>query len=166
MPANLEHSAMAMGLEKVSFIPIPKKGNAKEWSNCHTIMLILHASKVMLKILQARLQHEPRISRFSEIGFWWGRRIRDQIASIHCIMKKARSFRKISTPVSLTLLKPLILWITINCGKFLGLGMPDHLTCLWETYMHVKNEELEWNNWLASKWRMSTSSLCIVTMII
>ena len=56
MPANLETSAVATGLEKVVFIPIPKKGNAKECSNDHTIALISHASQVMLKILQARLQ--------------------------------------------------------------------------------------------------------------
>ena len=56
MPANLENSAVAIGLEKVNFIPIPKKGNAKECSDYHTIALISHASKVMLKILQARLQ--------------------------------------------------------------------------------------------------------------
>ena len=56
MPANLENSAVATGLEKVSFIPTPKKGNAKECSNYHTIALISHANKVMLKILQARLQ--------------------------------------------------------------------------------------------------------------
>ena len=56
MPANLENSAVATGLEKVSFIPIPKKGNAKECSNYCTIALISYASKVMLKILQARLQ--------------------------------------------------------------------------------------------------------------
>ena len=56
MPANLENSAMATRLEKVSFIPIPKKGNAKECSNYNTVALISHSSKVMLKILQARLQ--------------------------------------------------------------------------------------------------------------
>ena len=56
MPANVENSAVAKGLEKVSFIPIPKKGNAKQCSNYRTIALISHASKVMLKILQARLQ--------------------------------------------------------------------------------------------------------------
>ena len=56
MPANLENSAVATGLEKVSFIPIPKKGNATECSNYHTTALISHTSKVMLKILQARLQ--------------------------------------------------------------------------------------------------------------
>ena len=63
MPENLENSAMATGMEKVSSIPIPKKGSAKECSNYSTIALISHASKVMLKILQARLQqyvnHEP-----------------------------------------------------------------------------------------------------------
>ena len=63
MPANLENSAVAAGLGKSVFIPIPKKGNAKECSNHHTIELISHAIKVMLKILQARLQqymnHEP-----------------------------------------------------------------------------------------------------------
>ena len=56
MPANLENSEMAPGMEKVHFIPIPKKGNAKECSKYRTTALISHASKVMLKILQARLQ--------------------------------------------------------------------------------------------------------------
>ena len=56
MPANLENSAVATGLEKVSFIPIPKKGNDKECSHYHTIVLVSHAIKVMLKILQTRLQ--------------------------------------------------------------------------------------------------------------
>ena len=63
MPANMENSAVATGLEKVSFHSNPKEGNAKECSNYHTIALISHTSKVMLKILQARLQqyvnHEP-----------------------------------------------------------------------------------------------------------
>ena len=57
MPANLENSAVATELERSVFIPIPKKGNAKEWSNYHTIALISHASKVMLKILQARVSN-------------------------------------------------------------------------------------------------------------
>ena len=83
MPANLENSAVAIGLEKVSFIPIPKKGNAKECSNYHTIALISHTSKVMLKILQARLQqyvnHElPDV----QAGFRKDRGTRDQIVNI------------------------------------------------------------------------------------
>ena len=64
MPANLENSAVASGLEKVSFLPIPRKGNAKECSNYCTIALISHASKVMLKILQARLQQYMNFELF------------------------------------------------------------------------------------------------------
>ena len=78
MPANLENSAVATGLEKVSFIPVPKKGDAKEYSNYHTIALISHASKVMLKILQARLQqYVNRELPDVQAGFRKGRGIRD-----------------------------------------------------------------------------------------
>ena len=95
MPANLENSAVAIGLEKSVFIPIPRKGNAKECSNYHTIALISHASNVMLKILQARLQqyvnHElPDV----QAGFRKGRGTRDQIANICWIIEKAREFQK------------------------------------------------------------------------
>ena len=91
MPANLENSAVATELEKVSFLSIPKKSNAKECSNYRTIALISHASKVMLKILQARFQQYvnqelPDV----QAGFRKGRETRDQIASIHWIIKKAR----------------------------------------------------------------------------
>ena len=84
MPANLENSAVAIGLEKVSFHSIPKKSNAKECSNYRTIALILHASKVTLKILQARLQHYVNCE-FPDVqaGFRKGRGTRDQIANIH-----------------------------------------------------------------------------------
>ena len=93
MPANLENSAVATGLEKSVFIPIPKKGNAKECSNYRTIALISHTSKVMLQILQASLQqymnHElPDV----HAGFRKGRGTRDQLANIHRIIKKAREF--------------------------------------------------------------------------
>ena len=95
MPANLENSAVATGLEKVSFIPILKKDNAKECSSYCTIALISHASKVMLKILQARLlqyvNHElPDV----QAGFRKGRGTRDQIANICWIMEKVREFQK------------------------------------------------------------------------
>ena len=102
------------------FIPIPKKDNAKECSNYHTIALISHAGKVMLKIHQARLQqcvnHElPDV----QAGFRKGRGTRDQIANIRWIMEKAREFQK-KTFISalLTMPKPLTVWITRNCGKF------------------------------------------------
>ena len=92
MPANLENSAVATGLERSVFIPIPKKGNAKECSNYHTIVLISHTSKVMLKILQARLQQYelPDV----QAGFRKGRGTRDQIANIGWIIKNDRQFQK------------------------------------------------------------------------
>ena len=88
MPENLENSAVATGLEKVSFNSSPKKGNA----NC-TIALISHASKVMLKIFQVRLQQDVNHELLDvQAGFRKGRRIRDQIANIHWIIEKAREF--------------------------------------------------------------------------
>ena len=95
MSANLENSAVATGLERSVFIPIPKKGNAKECSNYHTIAPISHASKVMLKILQARLQqYINRELPDVQAGFRKGRGTRDQIANIHWITEKAKEFQK------------------------------------------------------------------------
>ena len=91
MSANLENSAVVTGLERWVFIPIPKKGNAKECSNYHTIALISHTSKVMLKILQARLQKYVSCELPDvQDGFRKGRGTRVQIASIRWIIKKAR----------------------------------------------------------------------------
>ena len=95
MPANSENSAVATGLEKSVFITIPKKGNAKEYSNYCTIALISHASKVMLKILQAKLQqYVNRELPDVQGGFRKGRGIRYQIANIRWIIEKAREFQK------------------------------------------------------------------------
>ena len=101
------------------FIPIPKKGNAKECSNYCTISLISHASKIMLKIPQGRLQryvnHElPDV----QAGFRKERGMRDQIANIHWIIEKAREFQKSIYSALLITLKPLTVWITANCGIF------------------------------------------------
>ena len=95
MLANLENSAVATGWERSVFIPIPKKGNAKECSNYCTIALISHTSKIMLKILQPRLQQYMN-HELSDVqaGFRKGRGTRDQIANIHWIMEKAREFQK------------------------------------------------------------------------
>ena len=91
MPANLENSAVATGLEKVSFYSNPKEGSAKECSNYHTIALISHTSKVMLKILQVRLQQYVNCEVPDvQAGFRKGRGTRDQIANICWIIKKAR----------------------------------------------------------------------------
>ena len=101
MPANLENSAVPTALEKVIpiqfqvFIPVPKKGNAKECPNYHTTALISHASKIMLKILQARLhQYVNQELPDVQAGFRKGRGTRDQIANIHWIIEKAREFQK------------------------------------------------------------------------
>ena len=103
------------------FILIPKKGNAKECSNYHTIVLISHASKVMLKTLQARLQQYVNHELADvQAGFRKGRGIRDQIANIRWITEKAREFqKKTSISALLTVPKPWTIWITTNCGIFL-----------------------------------------------
>ena len=132
MPANLENSAMATGLEKLSFIPIPKKGNAKECSTYHKITLISYISKVMLKILQARLQQYVN-REFPDIqaGFRKGRGTRDQIANIHWIIEKARKFQKniyfwfIDYAKAFDCVDHNKLWKILK-----EVGIPDHLTCL------------------------------------
>ena len=95
-------------LKRPIFIPIPKKGNCKECLNYHTIALISHANKAMLKILQARLQqyinHELPDA---QAGFRKGRGTRDQIANIHWIIKKAREFQKNIYFCFMTMPKPL-----------------------------------------------------------
>ena len=127
------------------FIPISKKGNGKECSNYCTIALISHTSKVMLKILQARLQqyvnHElPDV----QAGFRKGRGTRDQIANIHWIIKKAREFQKTSISALLTMPKPVTVWITINCGKFWKRW--EYQTtwpASWDTCIQVRKQQLE-----------------------
>ena len=95
MPANLENSAVTMDWKRSVFIPIAKKGNAKECSNYCTIALISHASKVMLKILQARLQQYMTCELPDvQSGFRKGRGARNQIAHIRWIIEKAREFQK------------------------------------------------------------------------
>ena len=118
MPANLENSAVATGRKRSVFISIPKKGNAKECSNYCTIVLISHASKVMLKVLQARFQQYvngelPDV----QAGFRKGRGTRDQIANICWIIEKAREFQKNMYFCFIDYAKAFG-WITINCGKF------------------------------------------------
>ena len=104
------------------FIAIPKKGNAKKCSNYCTIALISHASKIMLKILQVRLQHYVNCE-LSDIqaGFRKGRGTRDQYSLPTSVgsSKKQESSRKTSTSALLTMTKPLTAWITRNCGQFL-----------------------------------------------
>ena len=132
--------------------PIPKKGSTKEDATYHTTASISHASKVMLKILHVRFQHYvnqeiPDV----QAGFRKGKGTRDQIANIFWITEKARglqrkqgNFRKFSISVSLTMLKPLTMWIIISCGKLLE--RQEYQTILpisWETCMWVKKQQLE-----------------------
>ena len=132
MPENLENAAVATGLEKVSFHSNPKKGNAKEGSNYHTIVLISHTKKVMLKILQGRLQqyvnHElPDV----QAGFRRGRGTRNQTANICWITEKARDFQKniyfcfIDYAKAFDCVHHNKLWKILK-----EMGIPDHLTCL------------------------------------
>ena len=127
------------------FIPIPKKGNAKECSNYSTIALISHASKVMLKILQARLQqymnHElPNVPA----GFRKGREPEIKLPTSAGSWKKQESSRKTSTSALLTMPNLLTVWITINCGKFWK-GWEYQITwpASWEICIQVRKQQLE-----------------------
>ena len=131
MPANLENSEVATGLENVSFHSNPKERQCQRMLKLPHIAVISHTSKVMLKILQARLQqcvnHElPGV----QAGFRKGRGTRDQIANICWIIKKQESSRKTSTSVLLTIPKSLTVWITKNWKILKEMGISDHLTCL------------------------------------
>ena len=96
----------------------------------HTIALISHASKVMLKLLQARLQQYVN-QELPDVPaeFRKGRGTRDQTSNNHQIIEKASKFQKICTSALLATIKPLTVWIKTNCGKFLEMGIPDHITC-------------------------------------
>ena len=147
MPAHLENSAVATGLERSVFIPIPKKGNAKECSNYHTIVLISNASKVMRKILQARLQqYVNRELPDVQAGVRKGRGTRDQIANIRWIMEKAKEFQKniyfcfIDYAKAFDYVDHNKLWKILK-----EMGIPDHLTCLLRICMQVRKQQLELN---------------------
>ena len=119
MPANLENSAAATGLEKVSFHSNPKKGNAKECSNYRTTALIAQVSKIMFKILQARLQQYVNLELPDvQAGFRKGRGPEIKYPTSAGSWKEQERPRKTSTAPSLTMPQPLTVWITINCGKF------------------------------------------------
>ena len=144
MPANLENSAVATGLEKVSFHSNPK-GNAKECSKYCTIALS-HASKEMLKILQARIQQYVNSELPGvQAGFRKGRGTRGQIANICCIIKKAREFHKnlffcfIDYSEAFDCVDHSKLWKIMK-----EMGIPDHLTCLLRNlYAGVRKQHLK-----------------------
>ena len=132
MPANLENSAVATGLEKARFHSNPKEGKCQKSSNSHTIELMSHASKIILKILQVRLQQYvnqeiPDV----QVRFRKCRGTRDQIANIHWITKKAREFQKNIYFCSTDYSKAFDCVDHNKLWKILKeMGIPDHLTCL------------------------------------
>ena len=152
MSANLENSAVATGLEKISFHSNPKEGQCQK--NFQTTIQLL--SFHMLTRLCSKSFRLGYISTWTvnfqkQGGFQRGRETRDQSANI--FWRKQGSSRKMSTSASLTMLKPLTIWITTNCGKVLKTGNQTTLPIWWETCMQVKEQQLELNmeQWTGSK---------------
>ena len=170
MPANLENSAVATGLEKVNFHSSPKKGKAKECSNYCTIALISHASKVMLKLLQARLQQYVNgeftfqmfkldLEKAEEPGI--------KFPTFVGSSEKQSSSRKTSTSALLTMSKPF----TVDYSKLWKIlkemVMPDHLSCLLRNlYAGQEETELDMEKQIGSKLEKESSRLYIVTLLI
>ena len=165
MPANLETQQWPQDWKRSVFTPIPKKGNAKECSNYRTIALISHTSKVMLKILQAKLQQYVNCELpHVQAGFRKGRGTRNQISAGSS--KTQESSRKTSISALLTTPKPLTVWITTNCGRFLKRWEYQTIwPASWEICMEVRKQQLELDmeNRLVPNWEKSTSRLYIVT---
>ena len=170
MPANLENSAEATGLEMVSFLSNPKERQCQKMFNYHTIALISHTSKVMLKILQTRLQQYMN-REFPDIqsGFRKGRGTRDQISSIHWIIKKVRECRKTSTSALLIMPKP---WLcrsqqTVENSERDGNTRPLDLPLEKSVCRSGSNSwNWPWNNGLVPNRKRSTSRLYTVTVFI
>ena len=145
MPANLENSALAIGLGKVSFHSNPKKGNAKEGSNYCTVALISHATKVMLKF------SKPGFNNMWTVNFLMFKLVLEKAEESEIKLptytgswKKQESYRKTSISAFLTMPKPLTVWITINCAKFWKRW--EYQTtwpASWEICMQVRKQQLE-----------------------
>ena len=118
MPANLENSAVATGLEKVSVHSNPKERQCQKYSNYCTIALISHARKVMLNILQARLQQYELNFQMFKLVLEKAEEPEIKLPISSGLSKKQESSRKMSTSALLTTSKPFIVWVTTNCGKF------------------------------------------------
>ena len=180
MPANWENSSGKTnwentGLEKVSFhsnpqsIPIPKKDSAKECSNYYTTALISHASKVMLKILKARLQQMWTMNfQMSKLDLEKAEEPEIKLPISAGSSKKQESSRKTSISALLTMPKPLTVWITTNCGKFWKRW--EYQTtwpASWEMCMHVRKQQLELDteNRLVPNRKRIMSRVYIITLL-
>ena len=169
MPANLENSAVATGLEKVSFHSNSKERQCQRMLQLCTIALISHASKVKLKILQARLQqYVNRELPDVQAGFRKSRGTRDQLPISAGSSKKQESSRKTSTSASLTTLKPLYgPQQTVENSSSYGNTRPPYLPPEKSLYRSRSNSENRtWNNGLVPNWERSSSMLYIVTLLI
>ena len=119
MPANLENSAVASGLADVSFYSNPKERQCQRMLKLPTIALISHTSKVMLKILQARFQQYMNQNfQMFKLGLEKAKEPEIKLPTSAGSLKKQENSRKTATSASLTMLKPLTVWITTNCGQF------------------------------------------------
>ena len=170
MQANLKNSTVATELEKVSFHSTLKESQCQRMFKLPHNALISHASKIMLKILQARLQQYVN-SELPDVqaGFRKGRGTRDQIANICWIIKKVRDPEKTSISALLIIPKPLIVWITTNCGKFWKRWEYQIIwLASWEICMQIKKQQLELDieHMTGSNRKRSMSTLHIVTLLI
>ena len=161
MPANLEN---------VSFIPIPKKGNAKECSNYFPIALISHTSKLMLNILQASVQQYVN-QELPNVQDGFRKRERNQRSTCQPPLdhRKGKKILEKPTSASLTMLKPLAVWITTNFRKFLKTWKcQTTLPATWEMCMQVKKHQLEADigQQTGPNWERSMSRLFIITLLI
>ena len=169
MSANLENSAVATGLEKkLVFITFPKKGIAKECSSYCTIVLISHASKVMLKILQAKLpQYTNQELSAVKLELEKGEEPEIKLPIIIRSWRKQGNFKKTSTCASLTRLKPLTVCITTNWKILKEMGIADHLTCVLKNWYASQEATFKTRHGItAQNWESSMIRLYIVTLLI
>ena len=166
---KLETQQWPLEWKRSVFIPIPKKSSAKECSNYCAIALISHASKVMLKIRQARLQQYVKWELPDvQAGFWKAEEL--EIANICWIIEEAREFQKDISFCFIDALKPLTVWIKTNRGKFLKeMGIPNHFTCLLrnmcagqEATVRIGHGRMDWFKFV----KEVKSRLYVVTLLI
>ena len=162
---NLETHQWPRYWKRSVFIPIPKKGSAKECSNYQTIALISHASKVRFKILQARLQQNMNRELLDvQAGFRKGRGTRDQIANICWFIEKAREFQK---NIYFCFIDYAKAFDCVDHSKLINWEYQTTLPISWETCMQVKKQQLEpWMEQLVHNWKRSTTRVYIVTLLI
>ena len=169
MPVIWKTEQWPQDRKKVNFHPNPKEGQCQKCSNYCTIALISHASKVMLKILQERLQQDVNYELPDvQSGFRKGRGSRNQIANLCWIIKKESS-RKTSTSALLTMPKPLTVWITTNCGKFFKRWEYQTIwPAFWKSVCRSRSNSMnwKWNNGLMPNQERSMSRLYIVALLI